>query len=209
MFKKKEKKHFFNVTPDMAEYGSIVKLFQNDFEKSSHEYINICYGVMGIEKGAFKDLKNLKEIIINDSVRVIEAQSFYGCSQLSSVKLPKDLTEIASEVFYDCSCLENIILPETIRKIGSNAFTNCKSLKEIALPESIRIIASEAFSGCVELKQLTIPTNAVFLGKDLIKNSNLEYVIINNRFRENLNEILPNYKRIEELEKDMIKVIFR
>lgn len=209
MLKKREKKHFFNVTPDMTEYGSIVKLFQNDFEKSSHEYININYGVMGIEKGAFKDLKNLKEIIINDSVRVIEAQSFYGCTQLSSVKLPKDLTEIASEVFYDCVCLENITLPLTIRKIGSNAFTNCKSLKDIILPNSIRIIASEAFSGCVELKQLYIPQDAVFLGKDIVKNSNIEYVVLNNRFREGLNEILPNYKTIEELEKDMIKVNFR
>ena len=209
MFKKKEKKHFFNVTPDMTEYGSIVKLFQNDFEKSRHEYININYGVMGIEKGAFKNLKSLKEIVINDSVRVIEAQSFYGCSQLSTVKLPKDLTEIASEVFYDCVCLENIILPITIRKIGSNAFTNCKSLKEIILPESIRIIASEAFSGCVELKQLIIPTDAVFLGKDIVKDSNIDYVILNSRFKENLNEILPNYKTIEELDKDMIKVNFR
>ena len=32
MFKKKEKKHFFNVTPDMSEYGTIVNLFQNDYQ---------------------------------------------------------------------------------------------------------------------------------------------------------------------------------
>ena len=208
MFKKKEKKHFFNVTPDMSEYGTIVNLFQNDYEKSTYEYININYGIMGIEKGAFKNLISLKEIVINDSVRVIEAQSFYGCNKLQNVKLPKGLTEIASELFYDCYSLENIELPETIRKIGFNAFSNCKSLKDLALPNSLRIIGPNAFDGCLELKNLNIPTDVISIGNDIVKNTNIEYVILNNRFKEKLDEILPGYKDIEELDKNMIKVHF-
>lgn len=209
MFKKKEKKHFFNVTPDMSEYGTIVNLFQNDFEKSNYEYVNINYGIMGIEKGAFKNMISLKEIVINDSVRVIEAQSFYGCNKLSSIKLPKGLSEIASELFYDCYSLENIELPDTIRKIGFNAFSNCKSLKDIKLPNSLRIIGPSAFSGCLELKHLEIPTDVISIGIDIVKDTNIDYVILNNRFKEKLDEILPNYKEVEELEKNMIKVIFK
>lgn len=209
MFKKKEKKHFFNVTPDMSEYGTIVNLFQNDYEKTTYEYINVNYGIIGIEKGAFKNLISLKEIIINDSVRVIEAQSFYGCKKLTTVKLPKAITEIPSELFYDCYMLENITLPETVRKIGSNAFSNCKSLKEIKLPSSLRIIGSSAFSGCIELKYLEIPSDVISIGNDIIKDTNIDYVILNNRFNEKLDEILPGYKEVEELEKNMLKVIFK
>ena len=96
MFKKKEKKHFFDITPDMTEYGTIVNLFQTDFAKASYEYVNINYGVMAIEKGAFRNLLSLKEIIINSSVRVIEAQAFMGCNKLSKIELPKNLTEISA-----------------------------------------------------------------------------------------------------------------
>lgn len=206
MFKKKEKKHFYNITPDMSEYGTIVQLFQNDFSKNNYEYVNINYGINAIEKGAFKDMVSLKEIIINDSVRVIEAQSFKGCVKLSSIKLPKNLSEISSEVFYDCNALENIILPQTIRKIGSNAFTNCFELKTIVLPLSLRIIGSEAFTGCTSLKELIIPKDVISIGTNIIKDSQIETVIIHNRFKDNIDSIIPGYTRIEEVDKELLRV---
>lgn len=207
MFNKKEKKHFFNVTPDMTEYGNIVNLFQNEFDKNKHEYINVNYGVMAIEKGAFKDMISLKQIIINDSVRVIEPQSFMGCIKLTDIKLPNNLTEIPSEMFYNCHMLENIVFPLTIRKIGSNAFTNCYELKELKFPESLRIIGAEAFSGCTGLKQLNIPKSVISIGNNIIKNSNIEEVILHNRFKENINNIIPNNIGVEDIDKETIKVL--
>ncbi len=209
MFKKKEKKHFFNVTPDMSEYGTIVNFFHTDYDKASHEYININYGIMAIEKGAFKDISNLKEIIINDSVRVIEAQAFMGCSRLTTISLPKNLTEISSELFYDCKMLENIVLPNTVRKIGTNAFTNCVSLKTIKLPNSLRIIGSEAFSGCTNIKELILPKDLISCGNNLIINSGIESITIHKRFKEFLDTITPGYLDIVEIDKEMIKVIIK
>ena len=209
MFKKKEKKHFFNVTPDMSEYGTIVNIFHTDYDKASHEYLNINYGIMAIEKGAFKGITNLKEIIINDSVRTIEAQAFMGCTRLYDVKLPMNLTEISSELFYGCTMLENITIPETVRKIGSNAFTNCSSLKVLKLPKSIRIIGAEAFSGCTNLKELILPKDLISVGNNLVINSGIESVVINRRFKEFFDTIFPDFVKIEEVEKDMLKVIIK
>lgn len=209
MFKKKEKKHFFNVTPDMSEYGTIVNIFHTDYDKASHEYLNINYGIMAIEKGAFKDITNLKEIIINDSVRTIEAQAFKGCIRLSNITLPNGLTEIASEIFYDCRMLDNILIPNTVRKIGSNAFTNCTSLRDIKLPASIRIIGSEAFSGCTMLKELVLPRDLISIGNNLVINSTIESITLHKRFKDLLETIVPGYIKIEELEKEMIKVIVK
>lgn len=209
MHKKKEKKRFFNVTPDMSEYGTIVNIFQTDYDKSSHEYININYGIMAIEKGAFKDITNLREIIINDSVRSIEAQAFMGCIRLTDIKLPNNLTEISSELFYNCNMLENITIPETVRKIGSNAFTNCSSLKTLKLPRSIRIIGASAFSGCTNLKELILPKDLISVGNNLVVDSGIEYVVINRRFKEFFDTIFPDFIKIEEYEKDMLKVILK
>ena len=206
---KKEKKRFFNVTPDMSEYGTIVNIFHTDYDKASHEYLNINYGIMAIEKGAFKDITNLREIIINDSVRAIEAQAFMGCIRLTDIKLPKGLTEISSEIFYDCKLLDNLIIPDTVRKIGSNAFTNCVSLKTLKLPNSLRIIGANAFSGCTNLKELILPKDLISCGNNIVADSGVEYIVINRRFKEFLDVIVPDFLDIEEYEKDMIKVILK
>lgn len=209
MRKKKEKKRFFNVTPDMSEYGTIVNIFHTDYDKASHEYININYGIMAIEKAAFKDIENLREIIINDSVRAIESQAFMGCIRLSDIKLPKGLTEISSEVFLNCKMLNNVALPDTVRKIGSNAFTNCQSLTSLKVPASVRIIGAEAFSGCTNLKELVLPKDLISCGNNIVKDSGVEYIVINRRFKEFLDVITPDFIDIEEYEKDMLKVILK
>ena len=102
--------------------------------------------------------------------------------------------------------LDNVILPETIRKIGSNAFSNCSSLKNIVFSDNLRIIGSEAFSGCIELKELILPKDVISIGNNIALNTHIEYAILHKRFRETVDLIFPNYVKVENLEKDMIKV---
>lgn len=65
---------------------------------------------------AFSACKNLKEVIIEDSLKVVDENAFSGCMQLSK-----------------------IILPETLAKIKSNAFDKCKNIKELKIPANVKI----------------------------------------------------------------------
>ena len=74
----------------------------------------------------------LKEIVIPNSVRVIDSQSettsgkghagvFYGCSSLSSVLVGTDVETIGAWCFYDCNQMERIVFKSTTPPEGGNS----------------------------------------------------------------------------------------
>lgn len=67
-------------------------------------------------------------------------------SMASEIIIPDTVTMINEQAFYDCMYLEKLKLGNHIETIGSMAFANCPSLKEIILGESITEIAEDAFS---------------------------------------------------------------
>jgi len=116
--------------------------------------------VKKIDAGAFRRCKNLKKIVFPSSLETIESSAFAGCSSLISAlpgdkrgKEPSVLT-IKDLAFKGCTSLVDIIIPESVDSIGRSAFEGCEQLKEIIIPRKVSVIESYTFAGCSNLRRV-------------------------------------------------------
>lgn len=102
--------------------------------------------VLSIEKYAFKDNKDLQEVIIPDSVDHIALQTapFMGCEKIEKITTPfSNITLLfdnyggATSVNKIPDSLKYIYLSDACSKISTNAFYNCENLREVHIPSSV------------------------------------------------------------------------
>lgn len=103
--------------------------------------------------------ESLKNIILPDSLSMIDTESFRACTNLVSVTFPSKLTTIYG-AFADCKSLTDMVIPSTVTTL-SGSFKGCTKLRSITLPESLTRIDQESFKGCVSLKAVNIPNGVV------------------------------------------------
>lgn len=111
-------------------------------------------GTRQISSNAFYNRKNVKEIIISDTVERVEAAAFNRCVGLEKVTVGNGTAFIGEDAFNSCKKLKTVIIKGDLTQIGSNAFVFCESLKSITLPGSVELIGSGAFSGCDALLEI-------------------------------------------------------
>lgn len=97
-------------------------------ERQSWEQIVVLPRVKVIPSWTFNRCKNIKRILMADSVQRIEEAAFSSCISIAFVKLSKSLEYIGKAAFYDCSNLFSIFIPVSCREIGSEAFACCSKL---------------------------------------------------------------------------------
>ncbi|MDR3264115.1 MAG: leucine-rich repeat protein [Clostridiales bacterium] len=112
--------------------------------------------VVSIEDYAFSSSKNLKEVILPNTLTDIGNGTF-SSTCLEKIILPNTVTSIGDDFFSSCWLLKEITLPNTLESIGIGAFSGCNSLTEIALPNTLTNIGDSAFSGCINLEKITLP----------------------------------------------------
>lgn len=110
---------------------------------------------------------------IPDSVKIIGAYAFNGCSGLTSIKLPSNLTNVGIGAFSGCENITTATMPTTaisaINKsklqsviinggstINGGAFTDCTNLVSIEISSSVTSIGSAVFSGCSKLARIQV-----------------------------------------------------
>ena len=131
--------------------------------------------------------KNVKNVVISDSITLIPEYAFSSYKNLTSVEIPwnvskingafkdfsalktvkfkskftffseRPIKEIGEKAFYGCSSLTEIKIPKSVTEIGEEAFYGCSSLTEINIPKSVIKIGARAFFGCSELKKVNLP----------------------------------------------------
>lgn len=114
------------------------------------------YSVTTICEEAFSNYAALEEVVMPDSIILIESGAFYDCSDIKKINLSKNLKEIKEQVFYGCYGLTEIILFDGLEMIGEEAFCGCEALKQIIIPSTVINIGSEAFYGCIGLESVTL-----------------------------------------------------
>lgn len=128
-------------------------------------------GVVCIGRSAFADCKNLKQIIIPDSVVRLERGCFAN-SGLISMTIPDSVREIDFEAFQGCSNLERFILDdENTNFTVVDGVLYSKSMQTLlfypigkreesfTVPESVTEIANGAFAKAKWLKKVTCTEN--------------------------------------------------
>ena len=135
------------------------------------------YKVTEIAESAFELCKDLKSVVLPDTIKSIGESAFNECKSLTNIVLPKSVTEIGSFAFSN-SGIKNIIIPNNVKKIKGETFWNCTKLEGVKLPENLNIIEEEAFSRCSNLKSIIIPKSVVEIENDAFSYCGLTDVII-------------------------------
>ena len=105
------------------------------------------------------------DLIVPNSINIIERFAFYNCSSLTSVTIPNSVTSIGSGAFYDCSSLTSITIPTSVTSIGEYAFYNCSNITSDLNLNNVETIGQQAFSGCSSLTKVVIGDGATSIGQ--------------------------------------------
>ena len=105
--------------------------------------------------------KDIKKIIVLDSVKSIGYCAFARCKNLTSINIPNSVKSIGYYAFAFCENLTLINIPDLVESIEDWAFEWCENLTSIVIPDSVEHIGYYAFYKCKNLKSL------IFKGKTI------------------------------------------
>lgn len=151
------------------------------FKESACLNVTVSGNVTDIGEGAFKDCKNLTEVVMD--VATIGKEAFYGCEKLASVTTENvmaigenafygcenlkeiaidNVTEMGEGVFYGCERLVSASL-NGVAEISKNAFYNCFSLTTVSM-DNVTTIGESAFYNCTQLKKANLSSKVKVIG---------------------------------------------
>lgn len=148
--------------------GGTVKItgFNRNVDAENIETLDIpsevptySYKIVEIGSNAFSYSRNLKKVVIANTITKIGNNAFIGCNQLEAISLSSHVTEIDKYAFAGCSSLATLNIPNSVKNIGEGAFQNCSSLLQISLPKNLTTITASLFKGCSSLYELTLPNS--------------------------------------------------
>ena len=103
----------------------------------------------------------ITDVTIPDTVTIISAGAFSGCSSLVRVKLGNGLVTIGNGAT-SYSNTANTSNPDD--HAGRGAFGNCVNLEEVTFGPNLQMIGDHAFSECIALKQINLPDSVQRIG---------------------------------------------
>lgn len=140
--------------------------------------VNIVAGTNTIADYAFYNCRELKSIILPDTIIGIGNFAFYYCTGLTSIDLPANLTTLGNSAFANCSSFTLLTIPNKVTSIGNKVFSECKELRSLTLSNTLKTIGTYAFQSCSKLITITIPDTVTSIGEyAFIGDSNIEIVI--------------------------------
>ncbi len=91
--------------------------------------------------------KELKNLVLPNSVQVIGRNAFYDCTALREVKMPAGLQTVMDGAFQNCALEGALTFPKTTVYVGMSAFANCDSLDKVEIRDAKMSIGFGAFAG--------------------------------------------------------------
>lgn len=113
----------------------------------------------GIGTAAFKDSKDLTEVVLPESVTVLPNEAFMGCKSLITVN-DENIEIIGADVYRNCN-LTQWSIPSSVKIIGNGAFEYNPELKIVEVQPNDQILefGYDVFYGC--------PIEALVLGRSV------------------------------------------
>ena len=128
------------------------------------EFGNISSNPLSSASHLYLDGKEVKDLVIPNSVTSIGKYAFYRCSGLTSITIPNSVTSIGNDAFNGCSGLTSVSIGSGVTSIGDNAFAGCDGLTSVTIPNSVTSIGEWAFEYCSGLTSVTIPNSVTSIG---------------------------------------------
>lgn len=164
------------------------------------EYLNhveLPSTLIRIDRLAFSNCKNLREIVIPDSVTEI-GNSAFSWSGLETIIIPDSVTKIGGKTFSACKSLTNVQFPNNLQSIGEEAFANCNALRNVQFPNNLQSIGKRAFANCNALRVVEIPESVAEIGDQafLVDSEYIREITVH---ENTMRAILEKIKRENEL----------
>ncbi|MDR0304816.1 MAG: leucine-rich repeat protein [Chitinispirillales bacterium] len=134
------------------------------YEHSYTFVVNIGKSVKSIGASAFYNCRFIEGLILPNSVETIGRMAFNNCDFLAGeLIIPNSVTLIDDNAFTACSLLTKLTLGSSVETIGKLAFNGCKRLAgDLIIPESVSQIYAGAFFSCGKLTgTLTVPNATI------------------------------------------------
>ncbi len=137
---------------------------------SSGEYYNIVYrkdieenpGRYGFYE--YSDyLRTFEEVVLPNTVKVIEDRAFFEMRGLKKVKIPEGVKKIGHSSFAFCSSLTDLTIPSTVESIGGESFKGCSQMKTITF-KSEKITKQMLENSVIGYNNYPLPKNTKFYG---------------------------------------------
>ena len=101
-----------------------------------------------------------------DTVCVLSAEAFGGCSKLETIKLPDHIVDAGEGAFENCTSLKSIKIPTSLTTLRERLFQGCTALKSITLHKSVRYVKEGAFCGCSALGGIWVVSDNNWFSND-------------------------------------------
>ncbi len=147
-------------------------------QSDEREEYRLMEGTEIIGFRALANQKNLRRVMMPDSLRIVGEEAFSGCSGLEEVRFNEGLKELGPEAFKICVNLKELTLPASLEKICKGALDTFRwdgealffrrddgkvelvkfysDELQYRVPEGVHIIGPEAFLRSL-LRVLTLP----------------------------------------------------
>lgn len=140
---------------------------------SSVKHEGKTFSVKRIETEAFKDVTEIRSIVIDEGIESLGHRAFECCVNLESVYIPASLERMGERLFGCCSSLRTIKVNEKNECFDSRDESNAIIYSEddelraacsfTMIPASVKTIGSFAFYCCTMMENLIIPEGVVSL----------------------------------------------
>ena len=153
--------------------NSVITIVESAFSHAYNlENITLSNKLETIEQHAFS-WSSINNIIIPDSVIIIEQSAFYCCGRLESINIPKNVLYIESITFDGCSSLTEITVDEENKNLSNDEcgvlfdknktvlihYPDANLKTSYVIPNGVVAICERAFNHCYNLATITIPNS--------------------------------------------------
>ena len=99
-------------------------------------YIEINNGVVSLKKGI--NPENVKYLcLIDEQITEIAPFAFANCRNLRSIILGDSIKTIGNGAFFACTSLKSLIIPDSVVKIGAGIVDFCNHLEKIRISNNL------------------------------------------------------------------------